>query len=118
MAVIDCAKCRKKIREEYEKAYLKEQYAFFKDSAFTFATYSTVAAIAVMFRRGRSKRYIKQFFEDLCLMYDYPVINGKPLVMSDMMKQFETDYGIDFSKIKVHLESEKEFISSVKKQEK
>lgn len=116
MKAIDCAKCRKRIKEETEKEYLKHQYAWFKDSAESFATFSTVAALAVMYRRGRSPKYIKQFYEDLLLIYDYPVIRGKkPVTMLDLMKLFEKEYGLDFKRIKVHLESEKDFIRGVTK---
>lgn len=109
---------RKRIKEESKKEFLETQYAFFKDMALTFATYSTVAVIAVMHRRKRAKRYIRKLFKDLCLIYDYPEVFGEQLDMAKLMKQFEDEYGLDFSKITVHLESEKEFISSVKKQSK
>lgn len=115
MKTTSCEKCRKKIYKEAEKDYLKHQYAWFKDSALSFAIYSTVAVIAVMHRRKRSKRYIRKLFKDLCLIYDYPKVFGKQLDMVELMKQFEKEYGLDFSKITVHYESEKEFIKSAKK---
>lgn len=48
-------------------------------------------------------------------MYDFPEVFGKKLQLSEMMKTLETECGIDFSKIVVHLETEKEFIESAKK---
>ena len=116
MKTINCAKCREKIAKEAEEQYLKLQYAYFEDAALSLATFTTVAAIAVMYRRGRSKEYIRQFFNDLCFIYDYPEINGKRIDMTELMRQFEKEYNIDFSKIKVHLESEKDFIKSAKKE--
>lgn len=116
MKAINCKQCREKIAKEAEEAYLKRQYAYLNDSAVSFAIFTTVAAIAVMHRRGRSKKYIQEFFNDLCFIYDYPELNGKRIDMISLMKQFEKDYDIDFSKIKVHLETEKDYIKSAKKE--
>ena len=110
MKAINCKQCREKIAKEAEEAYLKRQYAYLNDSAVSFAIFTTVAAIAVMHRRGRSKKYIQEFFNDLCFIYD------KRIDMISLMKQFEKDYDIDFSKIKVHLETEKDYIKSAKKE--
>lgn len=110
----NCTECRKRIYQEAETEYLKHEYKFFKDSAYSMAVYATVGVLAVMHRRGRSKQYIRQLFDDICFIYDYPEFRGKRLDMTEMMHLFETEYGIDFNKIKVHLESEKEFIKSVK----
>mgnify|MGYP007069929464 CR=1 FL=1 len=114
-ARIDCQKCRKEIYKEAETAYLKNQYAWFKNSAYSMAVFSTVAAIAVMHRRGRSKEYIQQLYEEMCFIYDYPRHFGKQLDMTKLMRQFEREYGIDFSEIKVHLETEEQFIRETKK---
>lgn len=111
----DCTACRKRIYKEAETEYLKREYAWFSDAAYSMAVYSTVCAIAVMTRRGRTKEYIQKFFDDMCLIYDYPAQFGKELTMNDLMKQFEQDYGIDFKRINVHLETEKQFIRGVTK---
>ena len=44
-----------------------------------------------------------------------PQILGKSITMTEMMKFFEKEYGIDFNRIKLHLESEKEFIRGTQK---
>lgn len=110
----DCTKCRKAVYKEAETAYLKHQYSWFADASKSFAIFSTVAVLAVMERRGRSPEYIRKLYDDICFMYDYPDIFGKQLTMTDLMKKFEHEYGIDFDKIHVHLESEKEFMKEVK----
>lgn len=111
----DCAKCRERIYKEAEEQYLKQEYKFFEDAAYSMAIFATVAALSVHHRRERSRTYIRSFFDEMCLVFDAPPIKGKPITMTDMMKLFEDKYGIDFSKIKLHIESEKEFIHGVQK---
>ena len=111
----DCTACRKRIYHEAETKYLKQEYAWFKDSAYSMAIFSTVCAIAVMTRRGRTKEYIQKFFDEMCMIYDYPQQFGKELTMNELMHQFEKDYGIDFNRISVHLETEKQFLKEMKR---
>jgi hypothetical protein len=74
------------------------------------AVFATIVALSVHHRRGRSKAYIRSFFDEMCFIFDMPPIFGKSITMTEMMKLFEKEYGIDFNWIKLHLESEKEFI--------
>lgn len=111
----NCTECRKKIYKEAETEYLKHEYRWFNDAAYSMAVYSTVAGLAVMRRRNRSRAYIRKFFDEMCFIFDYPEIFGKRVSMTDLMKIFEEEYGIDFSKINVHLETEKEFIKDIRK---
>lgn len=113
MKAIDCKKCRSNIHKEEKELFLKSQYAMLKDAAYTFACYATVAVIAVQVRRGRSKNYIQKLFDEMVAIYDMPTVLGKELRMTDLMKQFEKDYDIDFRRIKVHMESESEFVKGV-----
>lgn len=110
----NCDKCRKEIYKEAREEYLKHEYAIFKDAAYTMAVYSTVAALAVQVRRGRTKRYIRKLFDDMVAVMDTSTLFGKPIVMTDIMKSLEQDYEIDFNRVKPNLESEKEFIKGVK----
>lgn len=111
----DCQKCRKAIYKEAETEYLKHEYKFFEDSAFSMACFAAVVALSVHYRRGRSKTYIRSFFDEMCFIFDMPEHLGKGITMTEMMKFFENEYGIDFNKIKLHLESEKEFIRGTQK---
>lgn len=106
----DCTACRKRIYKEAETAYLKHEYKFFEDSAFSMACFAAVVALSVHYRRGRSKTYIRSFFDEMCFVFDMPEHLGKGITMTQMMKFFENEYGIDFNKIKLNLESEKEFL--------
>lgn len=114
-AKTNCSECRKKIHKEAETEYLKREYRWFSDAAYSMAVYSAVACLAVMRRRNRSRAYIRKLFDEMCFVFDYPEIFGKRVSMTDLMKIFEEEYGIDFSKINVHLETEKEFIRDIER---
>lgn len=115
MKAISCAACRKKIAKEAEEAYLKKEYAFFNDAAYSMAVYATCAALAVHHRRGRSKRYIRKLYDEMVLIMTVPAVFGKQITMSSVMKQLEEEYGIDFTRIKPNIESEKEFVRGAQK---
>lgn len=115
MKAANCTQCRNRIHAEEREAFLKNQYAILKDAAFTFACYATTAALAVQVRRGRSKEYIQKMFEDMVAIFDTETFFGKQITLTDIMEDLTRDYGIDFNRINVHLESEKEFVKGVKK---
>lgn len=112
----NCEHCRKEIYKEAEEAYLKQKYSILNENAYTMAVFSTAAVLAVMHRRGRSKRYIRKLFDEICFMYDYPAYMGKELHMTEVMKLMENEYGIDFRKIKIHTETEKQFLYGARKE--
>lgn len=112
----DCISCRKEIYKEAETEYLKHEYAFFKDSARSMAVYAVCGLLTAMVRKGRSKAYIKQLYDDMCFLYSTPELFGKDITMTDIMKQFETEYGIDWSKLEVNIEEEKRFITGIRKE--
>jgi len=114
MHIKDCNSCRKQIHAEEKEAFLKGQYAILKDAAYTFACYATTAALAVQVRRGRSKEYIQKMFEDMVAIFDTETFFGKQITLTNIMTDLESDYGIDFKRINVHLESEKEFIKGIR----
>ena len=114
MKVTNCKQCREKIRREEQEAFLKKQYAILKDAALTFASFATTAALTAQVRRGRSKEYIQKLFDDMVAIYDTSELFGKTISMTDLMQSLETEYDIDFSRIKVHLETESEFVKGVK----
>ena len=111
----DCTACRKRIYKEAETAYLKQEYKFFEDAAYSMAVFATIVALSVHHRRGRSKAYIRSFFDEMCFIFDAPPVMGKEIRMTDMQKVLEEKYGIDFNRIKLHLESEREFVHGTKK---
>lgn len=113
----NCERCRKEIYKEAEEAYLKQKYSILNENAYTMAVFATAAVLAVMHRRGRSKRYIRKLYDEICFLYDYPAYMGKELHMTEAMKILEKDYGIDFRKLKIHTETEKQFLYAAKKEE-
>jgi hypothetical protein len=114
MKARSCDTCRKQIHKEEQEAFLKKQYAVLKDASYTFACYATAAALAVQMQKGRSKNYIKKMFDDMVTIYDTSSIFGKKIVLTEVIKQLEKEYEVDFSRIHVNLESEKEFCKGVK----
>ena len=112
-ARINCTECRKAMHE----AYLKNEYAGISDAVYTIACLTTASVLSVQVQRGRSKQYIQKLFDDIRMMYETGSVLGKPIVLTEVMKQLETDYGIDFKSIHVNFdETEKEFVkSSIKK---
>ena len=114
MHIKDCNSCRKEILKQAKDEFMKHEYAIFTDEAYTFACYATTAALAVQVRRGRSKEYIQKMFDDMVMIFDTETFFGKQITLTDIMKDLESDYGINFKRINVHLESEKEFIKGIR----
>ena len=113
--IIDCITCRKAIYKEAEEAYLKHEYAFFSDSARSFAVFAVCGVLTTMARRGRTKEYIRQIYDDMCLLFSTPEMFGKRITMTDIMHSLEENYGIDWSKLQVNIESESEWIHGARK---
>lgn len=113
--ITDCITCRKKIYKEAEEAYLKHEYAFFQDSARSFAVFAVCGVLTAMIRRGRTPQYIRQLYDDMCLLFSTPEMFGKQITMTDIMHSLESDYGIDWDKLEVHIEDEKHWVTGARK---
>ena len=113
--ITDCITCRKKIYKEAEEAYLKHEYAFFSDSARSFAVFAGCGVLTAMIRRGRTPQYIRQLYDDMCLLFSTPQMFGKEITMTDIMHSLESDYGIDWDKLEVHIEDEKHWVTGARK---
>lgn len=111
----NCVECRKAVYKEAETAYIKEQYRFFKDSAYSMACFAVCGVLTAMIRRGRTKRYIKQLYDDMCVVFSTPNYFGKQINMTDIMHTLESEYGIDWKKLEVHHESEQRYLTGVRK---
>ncbi len=112
--ITDCITCRKKIYKEAEEAYLKHEYAFFSDSARSFAVFAVCGVLTAMARRGRTKEYIRQIYDDMCLLFSTSEMFGKQITMTDIMHSLESDYGIDWDKLEVHIEDEKHWVTGAR----
>jgi hypothetical protein len=111
----NCIECRKQVYKEAETAYIKEQYRFFRDSAYSMAVFAVCGVLTAMVRRGRTKQYIQQLYKDMCLLFSTPEMFGKQISMTDIMHTLESEYGIDWKKLEVHIESEKHYLTGVRK---
>ena len=113
--VKNCTACRKKIHEEEQEMYLKQQYSWLQDGISTMAALSATVAIAVQMQRGRSPEYIRKFFDDMVVLYNTGSVLGKKIELVPTMKMLEKEYGIDFKRINVNFsEDEKEYIKHCK----
>lgn len=113
--ITDCITCRKAIYKEAEEAYLKHEYAFFRDSARSFAVFAVCGVLTAMVRRGRTKEYIRHLYDDMCLLFSTPQMFGKEITMTDIMETLSKEYGIDWNKLEVHIEDEKHWVTGVRK---
>ena len=115
MKAINCNACRKKILAEARDEYLKHEYAFFSDSARSFAVFAACGVLTAMIRRGRTPQYIRQLYDDMCLTFSASDMFGKAITMTDIMENLEKDYGIDWSKLEVHTETEQHWVTGARK---
>lgn len=100
----------RELRKEVDRENAKHQYKIYLESVDTMFQAAATAMIAVMCRRGLSKKYIQKFFDDFIGILEFPEIFGKELRSDELQKRFEKEYGIDFSRIHVKIESEEEFL--------
>ena len=110
----NCNVCRERIRKECEDSFLKRQYKIFSEMSDSFATFTTTVALMTMVRRGRSKEYIQKLYDEMCFIFDTPAVMGKEISMRECMELLQDEYGIDWNKIHVNIESEREFLKAVK----
>lgn len=110
----NCNTCRERIRKECEDTFLKHQYKIFSEMSDSFATFAVTAILMTMVRRGRSKEYIQKLYDEMCFIFDTPAVMGKEISMRECMKLLQNEYGIDWDKIHVNIENEREFLRAVK----
>lgn len=115
-ALTDCRRCRQQIASEIQEEYLKRGYDFFTDSAYSIAYLMISVVLSVQERRGRSKAYIRSLYDEILFILKVGEAFGKQITMTDVMEHLKKEYGIDFKRVELNLESEKEFLYGVKKQ--
>ena len=111
----NCIECRKQVYKEAEAAYLKHEYAFFSDSARSFAVFAVCGVLTAMARRGRTPQYIRQLYDDMCLLFSTPDLFGRTISMTDIMKNLTETYGIDWDKLEVHTQTREAWIHEARK---
>ena len=108
------SRARQQIRNEEKERYLRHEYAIYKDIAYSFGCYSIAGLLTVMARRGRTKKYIQDLFNDMCFVFSQKDVFGKEITMTDVMKDLTKKYEIDWKKLEVNIETEKEFLKGMK----
>lgn len=111
----DCNRCRKQIYDQAKEEFLKHEYSIFKDMSTSFAAYAITTVLMTMVKRGRTKEYIQKLYDDMIFVFDTPSVMGKEISMHDNMMMLQKEYGIDWDRINIQVESEKEFLNSANK---
>jgi hypothetical protein len=104
----DCDKCLKVMAKEQEKACLSCQYDMFSKTADDIGRAMAAACIAVFHRKGRTKKYIKEFYEELLFILSAPKVLGVELHAEEIKKTLSEKYDIDFDRIKIQTETKEE----------
>lgn len=115
MKARNCNDCRKKIHEEEKEAFLRAEYSMMRDMGKSFAVYAISAVLMTLVRRGRTKKYIQQMYDDMVFIFDTPNIMGKEVTTTTVMKTLEEEYGIDWSRVNPIIEDEKDFVKEAKR---
>lgn len=99
----------RKVRQESDAKNAIFQYNVYNDIIDDVFKNALTAMIAVFHRRGRSKKYIQDFYKDFLEVLNAPDVFGKPIRSIDIMEQYSKEYGIDFDKVHVRRESLEEY---------
>ena len=114
MKVKSCKQCQKEMLKAATDEFLKHEYAILKDSSYSFFTYAICCVLGVMEKRGKTPKYVRDIYDDMCFIFSQQDLFGKKIEMTDIMHHLEDKYGIDWGKLEIHMESEQEFIRNMK----
>ena len=112
MKTVNCTQCRKAIQKACETEYLKSQYSIYSDVAEGMAKCCIAAVLMVQVRRGRSKKYIQELFNELVMVFDTPTVFGKEIRSDDMIERLSNEYDLEFNRVKIHKQTERDFVRS------
>lgn len=115
MKAINCSDCRKKILKEAREEYLNKEWEIFRDTSRSFAVFAVCGVLTAMARRGRTTAYIKELYDDMCLLFSTPDLFGRTISMTDIMKNLTETYGIDWDKLEVHTQTREAWIHEARK---
>ena len=102
------------MKSNYKKLLEAERTCIYREQGNNFAKAVIAAVLLAMHRRGRTKKYIQELFEDILLVLDQPVIEGVEMTNIDVESFISEKYGIDFERVNVRLETE----AQIRKREK
>lgn len=117
MKTISCDKCRKKLLKEAENKYLEHAFEIFENTVDSATTFAICGVLMAFYRRGESKEFIHDLYEELCMIFSVSEVFGKKITMEDMMAMFEKEYDIDWDKVEVNYEDKKAFMRRYKEGE-
>lgn len=92
----------------YKKLIEADRIKIYHDQS-NFIAQSVIAAVLLaMHRRGRTKKYIQDLYADILDVLNQPPVFGKDMTDTEVMQYLTDEYGIDFNKVHLRLESETE----------
>ena len=114
-ARINCTRCRKEMLDEAYKQYLKHEYDIFESTVDSATTLAIATVLSVMERRGKSKEYIHDLYEEMRLVLAMPKVFGKEIKMEEVCDRFSKEYDIDWNKLELHYEDWEAFLKRAMK---
>lgn len=95
--------------KSYRRIDEETQYKLFCLIADDVARSIVGACLYAMHRRGRTKRYIQQLYEDIKLVLEYPKCFGVELTDTAVKEVLKNEYDIDLSEVITKKESFRDF---------
>lgn len=98
----------KQIKKETAEQIQEYQYQIYSQISAEIFRVAFAVIATVMYRRGRSEKYVQKLLDDFVSILEYPCVLGHQLT-SDEVKEFVCNhYNIDLSKITPILETKEE----------
>ena len=95
--------------KSYKRINEETQYALFCLIADDIGRSAVAACLYAMHRRGRTKAYIKQLYEDIKLVLEYPKGFGEELTDTFVKDVLKREYDIDLSEVTLKKETFRDF---------
>ena len=96
------------MKANYRKLIEADRLKIYHEQADFIAQSAIAAVLLTMHRRGRSKKYIQDLFNDILDVLNQPQIFGKQMTDTEVRQYMTDEYGIDFDKVHLQLESDTE----------
>ena len=107
----DCVKCRENLLNEY-------QYEVFANCIDSAAVSTLVMAIRSMEMTGLSEETIHKFIDNYFFVAEPNNVFNKEIRAEDAMKVYSEEYGIDFDKLSINIETKAHFMSRYRRETK
>lgn len=93
------------MNSNYKKLIEADRVKIYHEQADNFAKSVIAAVLLTMHRRGRTKKYIQDLFDDILDVLNQPQVFGKSMTDIEVIKFITEEYGIDFERVHLRLET-------------